>query len=89
MDKLLLLILYYVCRAYITAFFNLTRLAASFGTAAVAKLDPQNGAAPSSHVVLITCVKYLYKDICFSVTCSLHTIECNKYFEIGLNRYNF
>ena len=30
-------------------------------TAAVATLDPQNGAAPSSHVVLVTCVKNLYR----------------------------
>ena len=43
----------------------LTRFAASFdniytaATAAVAKLDPQNGIAPSSHVVLVTCVKNL------------------------------
>ena len=29
------------------------------------------------------------KDIFSSVTCSLHSIERNKYFEICLNRYNF
>ena len=46
---------------------SLTRLAARFDyistavIAAVAKLDPQNGIAPSSHVVLVTCVKYLYR----------------------------
>ena len=29
------------------------------------------------------------KDIFSSVTCSLHSNECNRYFEICLNRYNF
>ena len=50
---------------------TITRLAASFynistaATAVLAKLDPQNGAAPSSHVVLFTCVKYLYSRSCY------------------------
>ena len=62
MDHLLPLPLYFVC----TLRLSLTRVAGRFynistaATAAVAKLDPQNGAAPSSHVVLVTCVKNLY-----------------------------
>ena len=64
MDNLVPLLLYFVCT---TLRISLTRLADSFdnistaATAAVAKLDPQNGIAPSSHVVLVTCVKYLYR----------------------------
>ena len=63
MDNLVPLLLYFVCT---TLCISLTTLAVSFdnistaATAAVTKLDPQNGIAPSSHVVLVTCVKYLY-----------------------------
>ena len=68
MPNLFLLRLYFVC----TLWLSLTRLAASFdnvglstvATAAAAKLDPQNVVASSSHVVLVTCVKNLYKCLC-------------------------
>ena len=65
MDNLVPLLLYFVCT---TLRISLTRLAVSFyntaDTAAVGniKLDPQNGIASSSHVVLVTCVKYLYRE---------------------------
>ena len=62
MDHLLQLLLYFA----FTLRLSLTRLLAGFdkistgATAAVAKLDPQYGVAPSSHVFLVTCVKNLY-----------------------------
>ena len=75
MDTLLPLLLYFVCALR----HSLIKLAASFdnistaATAAVAKLDPQNGIAPSSHVVLTTCVKNLYFELTTSRTPKLQT----------------
>ena len=73
MDNLLLLwyILFVGLDYTIGIRLALIRLAASFdnistaANAAVAKLDPQNGIAPSSHVVLVTCVKNLYRCLNF------------------------
>ena len=65
MDHLFPLLLYFACILRPA----LTRLAASFdnistaATVDVAKLDLQYGVAHSNHVVLVTCVKNLYRYI--------------------------
>ena len=68
-------------------FIYKTRLAARFDyistavIAAVAKLDPQNGIAPSSHVVLVTCVKYLYWPNFGTACCTFYrSIICTAFY---------